>query len=280
MRSSIFLTVLVIVTIFFGTMTSYSKETNSNLIEQRVISYIKAIHYWKYSCKDDNDLIQPYDSLVYYNKELMNYLNHACKTNPAIMNYNFDSAKNIRLGFGVVASEDKKLKYYYWNTETGGTMLFFDAIVQYSWKGNIRTKVLNDISDPLKKEEKSDCWMWYDTVYTLHTTKKKTVYIVIGTSVLYSDLEATSIESYCIENGALKHVPFFRMTKSLLSSIFYEYSIFANSDFIDNREKYSVHLSTNGKKLYIPVIQDETPTGKWIVYNYDGDKFVYDKNAK
>jgi hypothetical protein len=280
MRSSFFLTVLVITTILFGTMTSYSKETNSKLIEERVISYIKAIHYWKYSYKDDNDLIQPYDSLVYYNKELMNYLNHTCKTNPAIVSYNFDSAKNIRLGFGVVASEDKKLKYYYWNTETGGTMFFFDAIVQYSWKGNIRTKVLNDISDPLKKEEKSDCWMRYDTIYTLHTNKKKTVYIVIGTSVLYSDLHATSIESYCIENGALKPAPFFKTTKSILSSIFYEYSIFANSDFIDNREKYSVHLSANRKKLYIPVIQDERPTGKWIVYNYDGDKFVYDKNAK
>ena len=57
----------------------------------------------------------------------------------------------------------------------------------------------------------------------------------------------------------------------------YIYDYMANYDFEKMKEVHTVHLSKNGKKLYIPDVTDGQLNGKMQVYNFNGSKFVYDK---
>ena len=44
------------------------------------------------------------------------------------------------------------------------------------------------------------------------------------------------------------------------------------------KEKYVIYMSK--QKLYIPAADGDKLNGNWIVYSFDGQKFVSDKNSK
>ena len=44
------------------------------------------------------------------------------------------------------------------------------------------------------------------------------------------------------------------------------------------KESYVLHMDK--QKLYVPLVEGDKLNGKWQVYIWNGNKFVYDKNAK
>lgn len=211
------------------------------------------------------------DSLEAANSYFLNYLKQAC-LNPAVIKAPLNSINN-KHNFSILTSEDGKLRIYNWDSETGGTMYFFDAVAQYVTGNTTKVEVLNDIADLSEKDMHTG--FLYLNIYTIHTRDAKTIYLVYGRGIYSGREAANNIEAISIDNGKYKHVPLFKTQTKSLSVINFAYdNVLCKSD-------PNIKLSDDKSKLYIPVVdKDETTTGKYLIYKFDGYNFVYDKNAK
>jgi hypothetical protein len=86
------------------------------------------------------------------------------------------------------------------------------------------------------------------------------------------------VHAYKIEGDKLTDAPIFQGAYETKSKLEYSYDYSSNYDFKKMKEDYTLHLDK--QKLYIPEVANDKVTGNYMVYVYDGDKFVYDKNAK
>jgi len=211
----------------------------------------------KQSDQGDND-----DKVVAANAALMKYLKSIC-TKPELINDPLKKADAA--GLSIKTSDDKKVRYYSWDTETGGTMHFFDALVVWdAGNNNWKFKDLN----PATK----DMGASYVDLKTVKTNDGQTVYIAKTLSIGSGMAHGYEIEAMVIKNGNLLKYPFFQTPKKLLTSIDYS---FGQWD-----DKADIQYSDNNKTIKIPVIKNDadgngTPTGKYLIYEFDGKHYVF-----
>jgi hypothetical protein len=214
-----------------------------------------------------------YDHLNNANRVLMAYMKKIC-SDESILLHELKVADS--LGMKVLTSDDRKFRIYCWDTWTGGTMHFLDAIVQYKIEKGSREYVLNDISE--STEEGGDCGFWYSELHTIYANGSKTYYLPVYYGI-YSGIEhASGISAYAIEGDKLNNEPrIFKPTGKPLYDISYSFT----SGTVDKESaENNITLSADKKTLSIPITdKDRVVTEKSLIYKFDGDKFVYDKNA-
>jgi len=212
------------------------------------------------------------DSLYATNAALLHYLQKIC-LKPETLNAGFETIKS-KTRMTILTSDDHKLRIYNWDSETGGTMHFFDAIAQYATGNETKVKVLNNIAD--NSEDDMHTGALYAGIYTMHTKDARTVYLVLSRGIYSSKDAANSIEAISIDGGVYKHIPFFKTKTKTLSSI-----SFAYDNFLSTGDP-NIRFSDDRSKLYIPVVNkdNEAATNKSLVYIFDGYQYVYDAHAK
>ncbi len=238
-------------------------------IDKHLAAMLDKITYWaEYNGNDDK--ISPFDSLSDLDDKLGKYLEKVSLKYPKTLKSQFIQA--AKSGLSIVTSDDNKVRFYSWDTHLGGTMRNYADRVQYQ-----TTKHTGFICLNCDTTKEGDYGEDFDGITTLHTQSNKTVYLVFGSSKISTKDRAESIDAWEIAGNELKPANIFKAKTKTLSVIGYGYDMFASGDA--NNEIAHIHLSKDNKRLCIPIVDGEIVTAKYLVYVWDGNQFVFDKDA-
>lgn len=267
---------LLIFTIGLTLMAIQSDAQSPYEVEQQIKSYMERTEYWRYKYEPEDTSfgyeVEPYDSLTHINDELYDYMLKVCSTMPQLL-----KAKLNIDEMAIVTSEDQKLRIYSWDTYMGGTMHYYNAIAQYA---TVTGSQAIDINHLPKKEENSEPGAVYNSVYTIKQKDGKTYYLLTYRGTFSNIVAGAGIKAVSIADDNLLSVDVFQATNKTLNDINYNYDLSSNYNYDNGGEYYVIHLSKNNKKLYIPLVDGDQMTGKWLVYVFNGYKFIYDEKAK
>jgi hypothetical protein len=103
----------------------------------------------------------------------------------------------VKAGLMIAASDDKMFRIYSWDTQTGGTMRFYDNVYQYKAGDKIY------VSEPVKDTSGyPDPGSWYSNIYTMDDGGK-TYYLGVSNSEYSTREIAQSINFFTIEDTRL-----------------------------------------------------------------------------
>ncbi len=255
---------------------THEHKEDLSAILQPIVSYAKAIQYWGYSYNDDNEEIDRYDSLDHYNKKLRTQLINIANTQPEILNADLSLLKDST-DLIIATSPDRKFNIYSWDEETGGTMHNYDYVIQYPITNG--TKAF-----PKQQEEEYDPGVFFGHVHVIKNNVGKTYYLATYTGIYSTNDMGAGVKAFTIENDKLIDAPIFVTPNKTYSNISYNYNYFLSSNLETGEANNYIHLSDDNKKLYIPVViskdKGDAVTNRSLVYVFDGEKYVFDKNAK
>lgn len=212
------------------------------------------------------------------NSKLLEYLKENGQKHPEMLTAKFAAADSF--GMQILTSDDGQLRFYCWDDQTGGTARSFNTLVQYKTTTGSDVRVVNDAS--VEEEGAVSSGAFYSEIHTIQTESHGKVYLVQTVAIGSSKDVIAGIGAYAIENGVLNDtVKMFKTAKGTLSDISYYYDRQTNVDDKTGDQKNTLHLSEDKKTLYVPVVDnDGKVSGKSLVYKFDGNLFVFDKNAK
>lgn len=214
------------------------------------------------------------DSLETANKALSEFLKNGSKKHPEWLDMDLPGTDTMSIN--VLTSEDRKARIYSWDTRLGGTMRFFYGVMQYKTSKGSDVKVLND-----ENSEEGDSGLMYRYLHTIKTSSGKVYYLVLYRGVYSTKDVVDGVAAFSIENDMINDtIKVFKAAKSELNSISYGYDFLSNIDENSGGQKNELHLDEKKTKLFIPVVDNkDNVTNRSLIYKFDGDKFVYDKNA-
>ena len=260
-KTTLFITLILL---SFG-----GKAQSVKQIEDKMYRYTKSIDKWG---EDDEEF---YDSLKKDNKDLLNYMVRKLTKAPATLLYDFPKLKKSRID--ILTSDDNKFRIYCWAIGYNSTAQSFDALLQYKSDSGTKIKILNDDSKGVEGDVYTGAY--YKALFTKATKTRGNIYLVISNEVASGAMGVIILKAYSVENGKLcDTVRLFKTTKKTLNSFsfYYDLSNPATKDTIA-----STSLSEDKMRLKIPVVvENGLITDKYIVYKFDGDYFVFDKNEK
>lgn len=178
-----------------------------NKEEEILLDKYQHLSNWgiKYNSLDlSSDLILEYsDSLEKANKEFTRELLHALNSED-MLDYNFDLLKKTK-GISIVKSKDGNIRFFSWDTFSGGTMNQYEVIVQYKDNsGRVYSKVINSGSLFMKSEFYANGPnISIDKVYDI-TRNNKTIYLTSGEGKCEVMCISKQINTFCIEDATLK----------------------------------------------------------------------------
>ena len=237
--------------------------------------YLDGISYWRfqYNAEDTSfgHEVSATDSIYAMNDSLTAYLLHVAPAQPGFLKRKPVLAENADIK--IITTEDKKLAIYCWNSHAG-TLDFYNAVALYETANGVKSHKLADASERKGLEKVSG--EFYDVQSVTNDNGDR--YYIFQARVKMSEKEVLNImTAYTISNNQLVGYELFEGGNSSGKFVTYIYDYMANYDFEKMKEVHTVHLSKNGKKLYIPDVTDGQLNGKMQVYNFNGSKFVYDK---
>lgn len=192
------------------------------------------------------------DSLAYYNnqfsKELVNLISRGYNT----INYPFKILTEEHI-CTITTSKDGQFRIYSWDTQTGGTMHFFNSFYQYKrWDKEFTDWCNLDEGDP-------GCF--YSRIFTLKA-KKKTYYLGIANSIYSTKDVSQSIQAFELTNtGVNDSIQLMKTPDGLKNSLDLAYDFFSVVDrperpvavigYDENKKIISISM-TNEKGEIVP----------------------------
>ncbi|HVV54881.1 MAG TPA: hypothetical protein VHC47_06135 [Mucilaginibacter sp.] len=258
-------------------LTVFSCLTASSLlaqtpqqIEADLLRSFKKIDYWYQRANDTtaNADLAANDSLENANDFFARKLKNYAEKYPSTITYPFDSIRKRYLS--ISTSADGLFRIYSWDKETGGTMHFFENVMQY--KTGVRTMAVIDTP-----QSEGDFGPSYNKINTFEA-KGGTYYLTNYLFVESSRYSAFGITVFTIEGSKLVAAKIIRTSSGLHSGISYEV------DFSKICEKtYSklpqIHFSNATNTIYLPVVNwNYQMTNKFILYKFTGRYFERVKN--
>jgi hypothetical protein len=205
-----------------------------------------------------------FDSVIYENSILKEKLLRYTKSNPQMLTYDFPLLNN--LGFYKATSPDHTFCIFSWDTQTGGTMHFFENIAVYEQYGKRYTKLF--------EKEEGTPGGFYTDIFQL-TDELNTFYIahehrILSNSDCYQAVHTFDFEKDQFDDNFKK----IKTKSGLTNTLGFSYNFFS---VVDRKERPVMLISFNNKlnTITIPVVTSEGQVNaKQIVYQYDGDYFV------
>ncbi len=204
------------------------------------------------------------DSLAVCNQEFSTQLLTYAKTSSEMLSYNFPKIPKY-YNF-TASSPDGKLRIYSWDTQTGGSMRFYNNIVQWKDYDSLYAQI---IEVPEGKQGG-----FYSEIFQL-TDQLNTFYILSFNSILSGRDCYQSVETIDFEKNKLD-LQFKKIkTKSgTTHKLGFSYNFFSVIDH-EERPIKLIEFDQKNKSISIPVVlKDGKVSSKKIVYKYTGDYFV------
>lgn len=208
--------VILFLLTFCSPLCSKTFAQTPHQIETDLLKSFKKIDYWEQQRYKDTSLSW-IPKLFQANQDFGKKLQFYAHKYPATITYSFNLL--VKQHLYICTSSDGLFRIYSWDTETGGTMHFFDNVMQY--KSGTTTKVIVDTP-----KGEGDNRPNYHKMYTFHANGKSfylTVYLDIGSS---KDI-AEGIHIYTIKDGNLQDANLIKTYTCFLSDVSYSYDFWS-----------------------------------------------------
>jgi hypothetical protein len=193
-----------------------------------------------------------------FGKKLVDYANKY----PLTISYPFSSLKQARLD--ISTSSDGMFRIYSWDTETGGTMHFFESVFQYK----VGTKTIAVLDAP---ESEGDNRPNYNKLYVFKADSK-TYYLAAYSTIASAKDAGNGIQAFSVENGKLNQdVKIIKTRSGMHSSLGCGYNFFY---VVNEKARPSVYFDAATKSIYVPLVDGNGKvTSKFITYKFTGKYF-------
>jgi hypothetical protein len=234
-------------------------------IENDLLRSFKRIDYWDQQRSKDTSMAWS-DSLEKANDVFGKKLKDYTQKYPATITYLFSLL--VKEHLNIISSTDGLFRIYTWDTWTGGTMHFFENVMQFK-SGE------NTISTLVPRGVEGDGGPYYDKLYTFKANSKTyylTTWLAIGSTRDY----VRGIQTFSIENGKLNTAAKIIKTRTgLHSEINYEYDLVRT----DEKTNSTIHFDLKTQSIYVPIVLGQGKlTNNYIIYKFTGQYFERVKN--
>jgi hypothetical protein len=171
-------------------------------------------------------------------------------------------------GFLIAESKDNNLRVYSWDTLSGGTAHSFGAVTQ------CRVTPTKIVGKDIQPSEAGDMGASYDQVVSQRTTGGDTIYTICGTTIGSTIDIGSVIYAFKIKRGKLIPAKVFKTKTGLLDTI--SCFCYGKSD----QTRASIEFVDNNKTLKVPLNTETEFTGKYLLYKFDGQNYVYSGTGK
>lgn len=196
-------------------------------------------------------------------KQFTDSLTYLIKNNNSTLNYPFEKLQKEN-ALQIATSEDKKLRVYSWDNNSGGSMRFFNQIYQFDANGNIM------VNESLAS---NDSQAYFSKIYTVQNKNNESIYLVISNSILSSKYSVQHINAYKIGTENLQSAAVFKTKSNTLDKISVEYDFFS---VVDRPERPVELITLENNILKISLVDDkQNVTSKNLIYEWNGDVFIY-----
>ena len=170
----------------------------------------------------------------------------------------------------VATSPDGKFRIYSWDRSIGGTMHFFDCVLQYQ-AANGRV-----FAQTCSSKDEGDIGGSYFRIFEV-SSRTGTVYLANATSIADGTTHGQSIEAFRIVGAKMDTAPKVIRTRSGITNLI----SFAYSPFTLEKvsESELVSFDPDKKSFWFPVVIDDGKSGggkvtdKFITYKFNGRYF-------
>ncbi|PJJ60945.1 hypothetical protein [Hymenobacter chitinivorans] len=258
MKSCLFLLLLLFPAALFG------KDLKT--IERELVRDARRISYWA-NHNDTAASVSGIDSLARANERFTARLLRYTATEPATLSYAFTALQQEHVT--ITTAPDGRLRLYSWDTEEGGTMHYFENVVQY----RAATKVASRRLIIPKPDDNPDAGHLYFAIFPVQRGAQ-TYYLACGQGIYSSSDCYQHVKALTIENGQLNpDAQLIRTSSGLKNTLGFAYDFFSVVD----RPERPVRLITYDAKtrvLEIPVVwAGGKVTPKRIRYQFNGTVF-------
>jgi hypothetical protein len=206
------------------------------------------------------------------NDSIATYLVRIGSRLPASLN--FPMARSIAEGELLVKNSiDGRLRIYTWNTRQypqSGTTMVASVIQWKTSKGVIAVAPLKVAGDSAEQYDiVGECQM----IETVTTRSNKTVYLVFDRHVDIPIRWQETVTALTIENDNLKAYPIFKTDGEKHNKITLRFNPYFGKDNV-------MHFGNGKQYLFVPLVYENSKIGKFMDYNFDGNCYVFDVNAR
>jgi hypothetical protein len=245
---------------------AYSQSAKE--VEGRILSDLEHINRLR-----DKPSNKATDSLIVINSKLMKYLAKACKNNPALLKADFKKSA-VDEQMNILTSEDGKMRIYNWDAQIGSAATYYSALVQYYVDDSTTgVTIMNDASAEIESGSgEKNTGEWYSKIHMVERKHNYPAYLLIGKSRYTPRSMECFIDAYAIYYGKLNATNVF-MNKNQYSS-----SVSAAYHAADDNP--DIRVANDKQHVFIPAVNKMTDfaTGKYHIYTFDGNNYVFDKN--
>lgn len=252
---------LFVYLLFFVPFITFAQTPKG--IEKDLVKSFKRIDYW-YGKQGDTttDILTAADSLAKANDVFGKKLRYYTAKYPFTLHQTFGLLKKEYLG--VLSSSDGLFRIYSWDRLTGGTMHFYENVIQYKFQSKTNSILNVDTSG------EGNYIYDYSNVYTLNVDDK-TYYLAIYNGVFSTRVMDKGVQIFSIENGKLNNnTKIIKTTSGLRGRLYYEYDL---GPIIDESIDDNIHYNVALKTISIPVIDGDKVTKGRIKYKFTGKYF-------
>ncbi len=174
----------------------------------------------------------------------------------------------------ITTSKDGKFRIYAWDTQTGGTMRFFDGVYQYqSSRGRVYSKAFGGTRGFAARG-------FYSQIFQVDTGPGRAYLansnLILSTSLMHQDIEAYAIEGEKLNTNAR----LIRTPTTLRNSVGFDYDFFSVVDRPERPIKLFSYDEAK-KQFRFPVVLEDKKfpnggrvTNRFITYRFNGKYFV------
>jgi hypothetical protein len=238
-------------------------------IEADLLKSFKKIDYWREKQYDTTTNInKSFDSLEIANEAFAKKLKLYAEKHPSTIAYPFNILKKDYLD--ISTSSDNMFRIYSWDTWTGGTMHFFESVMQYKSGAGYKVIIDTPVTD-------GDNLPDYQKMFTFKANEKA-YYICSYLFIASSKDVDEGIHVFAIENGKLTDARILKTHSGLNSDIsyYYDFGSVVNIEY-DKRPRPRFDEAKN--IIYLPMVDGNNQmTRRFILYKFTGQYFERVKN--
>lgn len=170
---------------------------------------------------------------------------------------------SVKAGLNVLDSPDMRIRILNWDTARGGMDHVANSIAFFEESPDrIGMKVLSDEPNPTPYPGSL-----VESLNDYKTSDGKTIYVTVDTAALSNFEREQNVSAYEVKNGQLLSYPFFQAGND--KSPFYTVSV-------QDTSADEIVISKDHNTIKLPLLFDNPGMhGRYLVYQFDGDRFVF-----
>lgn len=259
MKPAIFIALLLSV--------SFARSQGMTDVEKQLIVDYRQIDYWR-SHIDLPDTIDWVDSLGHADTTFHEQLTKILNKYPESLDYDFPALRDS--GFVITTSNDGCFRIYAWDNESGGSMRYFDHVLQYKTNSGTRATSLTGTAEDQEIG-------WYLMISPFRT-KKSTYYLAFSRSQISGSGRVETVSSFKIDKDSLLGpIKLFKKGNQRQDNVGLEFMSFSFPR-VPALTLQTLVYDTVHHTIKVPQLDDlfGNPTGHYTLYRWTG-KYFYAK---